>query len=286
MKIEYFQHQQGNFGDELNPYLWNKLFPNLIKQTDDLHFYGIGTILDQRISQQGKAIIFGSGIRKLEFSFNNYRNLDIRFVRGPISANILSKFDAKYIADPAYFLPIAYPSKPLEKKYKVSFMPHYASMKIFPNLEQICRKYEINFISPFAPIEEVTEAIGSSSYVYAEAMHGAITADALRIPWRRVMLASYLHETSIVSELKWNDWMQSVGVKNIPLKIELLTAPSNSTAKFLFDKIITQTLLNRGFKMIGNNPNSCTQLSENKTFENILEKLNEEKIKLINDYER
>lgn len=43
MKLYYGRVPEGNFGDDLNPYLWTKLFPNPIEQyyDDETLFVGI-----------------------------------------------------------------------------------------------------------------------------------------------------------------------------------------------------------------------------------------------------
>ena len=62
MKLCYYHDNEGNFGDDLNAWLWPKLLPGVIQGTakhgDEYYeennreaalLYGIGTILDQRI---------------------------------------------------------------------------------------------------------------------------------------------------------------------------------------------------------------------------------------------
>jgi succinoglycan biosynthesis protein ExoV len=74
MKVIYYQDPLGNFGDELNRWLWPQIFGRAItgfghhgvetraeNNAEDLLFYGIGTILDDRIPEQPEKIIFGSG---------------------------------------------------------------------------------------------------------------------------------------------------------------------------------------------------------------------------------
>ena len=63
-------------------------------------------------------------------------------------------------------------------------MPHiHNATAAAESWQRICQQANIRYIDPRWPIEEVLQAIGSSKLLLAEAMHGAITADALRIPW-------------------------------------------------------------------------------------------------------
>ena len=43
MKLFYFRSSYGNFGDDINPYIWTKLIPDVIDGDDDAIFLGIGT---------------------------------------------------------------------------------------------------------------------------------------------------------------------------------------------------------------------------------------------------
>ena len=46
MKLAYFRDPKRNFGDDLNPWLWDQLLPGLIDDVDDDRFLiGMGTIL-------------------------------------------------------------------------------------------------------------------------------------------------------------------------------------------------------------------------------------------------
>jgi len=65
MKLMYCATSKGNFGDDLNLWLWNELFPEGFFDDDEsTQFYGIGTILHRKIDPAANKVVFGSGARR------------------------------------------------------------------------------------------------------------------------------------------------------------------------------------------------------------------------------
>ena len=66
MKLYYYQKTCGNFGDDLNLWLWKKIFPDAFDEDDKKVFFGIGTIINDRIYDRApnadRIIIFSSGV--------------------------------------------------------------------------------------------------------------------------------------------------------------------------------------------------------------------------------
>jgi succinoglycan biosynthesis protein ExoV len=230
MKLHYFQGNIPNFGDDLNPFIFENLLSELFKREDDLNFYGIGSILDNRVPEKDKNIIFGTGVRGIQVNYPS-KNWDVRFVRGPISAKALQ---CDYIADAAYCLPLLPKSlfnvQPQVKKYKYSFVPY------FRHIENtlLINSFEdngIHIISPVAPLRQVIDEIAASEFVICGAMHGAIVADILRVPWVRFVYGVHGYESRFVSELKWADWMMSISLD--PTKLLEGYPPNISSKKVL-----------------------------------------------------
>src|SRR6266850_3493890 len=100
MKL-YFHHVKGgNFGDDLNQFLWQKLFGELIGNSDDDLFIGIGSIFDNRLAElKQKKIVFGTGLRCQRTLPRIDDSYDIRFLRGPVSSQALGRNDP-WISDP------------------------------------------------------------------------------------------------------------------------------------------------------------------------------------------
>ncbi len=57
MKLYYFIDPSGNFGDDLNPWIWDRLLPDFFDQNADTLFIGIGTLLNHRIPYAAKKIV-------------------------------------------------------------------------------------------------------------------------------------------------------------------------------------------------------------------------------------
>jgi hypothetical protein len=98
----------------------------------------------------------------------------------------------------------------------VSFIPHFRSPAgveaLGIDFERICAHLGINYIDPCGPVEDVLHGIEGSKKIVAEAMHGAIVADALRVPWVPVQLSDR------ILNLKWWDWCRSLSMEYKPLR--------------------------------------------------------------------
>jgi succinoglycan biosynthesis protein ExoV len=222
MEFLYYKDKKGNFGDDLNPWLWTRLFPQ--EKQMEKYFVGIGTVLFQdnklfsNLNDSKERIVFGSGVRPSYKRLSFDDKWDIRFLRGPLSANYLNN-EYNHITDAAYALrqlPNFDEIASVPKKYEVSFIPYFQSLN-YLNWKDICAELGMNYISPHAElgIDHILSEIASSKKIITEAMHGAILADIFRIPWHRLVFSTPHNEGGMVSEFKWNDWMNSVGLKNI-----------------------------------------------------------------------
>ena len=58
MKLHYYKAPQGNFGDGLNEWIWDRLIPGWRNWDEDATLLGVGTILTQRQVSQIATKIF------------------------------------------------------------------------------------------------------------------------------------------------------------------------------------------------------------------------------------
>jgi succinoglycan biosynthesis protein ExoV len=88
-------------------------------------------------------------------------------------------------------------------------MPHLQSMP-HADWEALCARIGFHCIDPRSGVERVLRELQETELLLAEAMHGAIVADALRVPWIPVRMYGRF------AEFKWQDWSQSI---RVPLKL-------------------------------------------------------------------
>jgi succinoglycan biosynthesis protein ExoV len=224
MRNIYYKSPIGNFGDDLNEWLWPQIFN--INEKDNSYFIGIGSILSANFISQyelstGIKTIFGTGVRpslKPPFKFSLDDDWSVQFLRGPLSSKFFNdKYE--YISDAAYALKCTSFYDEIinsEKKYEISLMPYFRSLEFF-DWEKICNDIGVNYISPCSEngIEFTLKEIALSKKLITEAMHGAIVADILRVPWHKFVLTTYYYESPYIAEFKWSDWLGSVKLNSI-----------------------------------------------------------------------
>lgn len=213
MKLTYYVGKDPNFGDDLNPWMWPQLLPNFFDNDEQAAFIGTGSIIGMHQFQHGtKKIVMGSGFVPQYYDNFDRRKFDvhgadwdIRFVRGLHTAKRLNLAPELAIGDSAILL---HSMINLKKKTPdaISFMPHWGSLGR-GNWEKVCHLAGINLIDPRRSVDEVLGELMRSKLVIAEAMHGAIVADALRIPWIPLMPIAAVHRE------KWFDWASALDLK-------------------------------------------------------------------------
>jgi succinoglycan biosynthesis protein ExoV len=209
MKLTYYRDKRGNFGDDLNPWLWERLLPGFLDGRDDVLFVAIGTILNHAIPQTPIKVVFGSGV-----GYGTLPIIDDRWrfyaVRGPLSAARLGLPPETSVTDPAALVATVFQERP--RRRGVSLMPHHESGPRF-DWASFCRRLGIRFLDPAMPIGKLLREIARSELVLAEAMHAAIVADAFRVPWVPLRLNDH------INEFKWQDWCASLDLTCEPASI-------------------------------------------------------------------
>ncbi|MDD5680053.1 MAG: polysaccharide pyruvyl transferase family protein [Candidatus Omnitrophica bacterium] len=212
MKLHYYAFQY-NFGDAINPWLWNKLLPGMLDDNPETVFVGIGTLINDELPKAKHTIVFGSGVGYVK---NHLPQVDqswkIYCLRGPLSAHALNVLTKHAVTDAALLATKYFSSDSVNKKNKFSYMPHMLQANRGGNSwKSVCDDLGIGFISPLWDVEKVISSINSSDCLLTESLHGAIIADGLRVPW--VPIKAFSEE---VLDFKWLDWCASIGVDYIP----------------------------------------------------------------------
>ncbi|NEQ55774.1 MAG: polysaccharide pyruvyl transferase family protein [Leptolyngbya sp. SIO3F4] len=216
MRIFYYRRKDGqpNFGDELNRWLWPQLLPDFFDNDGSTQFIGTGTLLNhllpERTKDADRLIIFSSGVGYERSLAHIPAHWNIVCVRGPLSANRLKLQRHQAITDGGILVRRCFIPKG-NKNNSYAFMPHIHHAN-FANVtwKTLCDEVGIGYIDPRWPIEQILQAITDTEVLLAEAMHGAIVADALRTAWIPVVTSPR------ILSFKWQDWCASIDVPYRP----------------------------------------------------------------------
>ncbi|WP_220719055.1 polysaccharide pyruvyl transferase family protein [Agarivorans litoreus] len=207
MQLFYYKDEVGNFGDDLNPWLWPKLLPEFFNEDSSELLVGIGTLLNHRLPNGKTLHIVGSGVGygQLPAVTDKWK---VHAVRGPYSAKALNLDPSTVVTDSALLL-----RNVMEPTHKengdIGFMPHYLSCRS-ADWENVAEACGFRFISPEWSVDKVFAEMAQCRLMLTEAMHGAIVADALRLPWKAVILGDH------VNQVKWQDWLSTVDMQYQP----------------------------------------------------------------------
>ncbi len=210
-----FTADVANVGDDLNNWLWPRLFGAEFNPKADTLFIGIGSILDNRF-QAGpfaRKIVFGAGARTETSVPHLDASWEIRFVRGPGTAAALGG-TVRWIADPALLIALAFQKQ--TDAGRIGVVPYFRSNADL--WDEIGRQSGLTIISPKLAVNDFIRQVASCRRVFAESMHGAIIADALRIPWRPISAFNRRHEGD-THIFKWTDWCRSMELAFEPLTL-------------------------------------------------------------------
>jgi succinoglycan biosynthesis protein ExoV len=153
-------------------------------------------------------IVFGSGAGYYQLPSPD--GIEVLFVRGPKTAQLIRRswnMSVDWITDPGVL--VADFKKKLENDIPISFVPHWTTLEDDPKLGERLNQIGVKLIDPTLPVESVLELIERSRLVVSEALHGAVVADAFRIPWIPV----YGQHGHL---FKWIDWCDSIGLQYDP----------------------------------------------------------------------
>lgn len=204
-------HGTRNFGDDINPRLLEAVFHPSIVSSADICIVGIGTILNdrelQRVDHFARKIVFSSGVGYGRLNRERFdASWDIACVRGRLSASALGLPESVAVCDGAVLLADIIEQPMTARREQVTFIPHINSHRsVGELLREMCAIESVGYLPPDIDADVFFRTVGESRLVIAEAMHGAIVADALRTPW---IPASFMEHDAF----KWMDWCSSVGL--------------------------------------------------------------------------
>jgi len=221
MRLHYYRGEAEpgpwrNFGDDLNPWFWSQLLSEQFTEdpSDPEVFVGIGTILNDTVPRAQVLHIMGSGAGYGRQGARAEAHWRVHCVRGPLTARTIGVPDRLAITDPAILIPrLAIARSPCERG-RVGFMPHVSMDN--PRMQRVAARAGLAYISPGWDREEVLSGIDACDRIITSAMHGAIVADSLRVPWLACVTSEHIHR------FKWEDWCMSMELSFTPERIPSL----------------------------------------------------------------
>lgn len=222
VKLYRWRGNERNFGDELNGLLWPRLLPNFFDDDAAVLFLGIGSVLDARHPVRPVKLVAGAG-------YGGYENLPavdgrwvIHWVRGPRTARVLRLPTTYGLGDPAIL--VSGPSAAGGRQ--IGFMPHFESLGR-GGWAEAALAAGMTLIDPRDDPDAIIATISTCRLLLSEAMHGAIVADAMRVPWIA------LHPLAAVHRAKWLDWADT-----LDLVVRFRPLPASS----LFERLHASSL--------------------------------------------
>lgn len=147
-------------------------------------------------------VVWGTGVNgKVALGEHCYRRLDVRAVRGPLTAEWLAmnkNIEVPHIfGDPGLLIGHFWP--------ELKTVPKSRKCTIIPNLNEVHRfRDHPSFVSPVAPLERVLRTIAESEYVVGSSLHAIVIADSLGVP-------SALLESGAEPAFKYEDYFRGTG---------------------------------------------------------------------------
>ncbi|WP_163544396.1 polysaccharide pyruvyl transferase family protein [Occultella kanbiaonis] len=207
VELVYYKARGGNFGDDLNEWLWDDLLPGWRAWDPEVALVGVGTILNAGLVPAGRKLVLGSGVGYGQAPNVHERpgDWDIRSVRGPKSATALDVVPTLGVVDPAVMISGLSEFEGLVRGDDVIFIPHHGSNRF--DWTTICAGTGVVHVSPTGDSKEVIKRIATARAVIAESMHAAIIADAFGVPWHAVAISNAFNT------FKWGDWAESLSLE-------------------------------------------------------------------------
>lgn len=215
MKLVY--HKGQNFGDAVNPLIFGAVLGDLLDEGKDELLLGIGSILGLMSppNECKKFIVFSSGFAGGDASTYGdppeiTDKYDVICVRGYMTAKAIGVSEDKVISDGALLVSKVLEIPDEEVIYDFSYMPHIGSLDLYDKWKETVEELGIHFIDPRKSPFEVLKQMKQSKVLFTEAMHGAIIADSLQIPWVPVKT------NKSINDFKWRDYLGTVNLNYSP----------------------------------------------------------------------
>lgn len=192
----FYEHPNGNFGDDLNPWMLSRMTGKKIANARKVfnflgkkEFFFIGSILG--VSFFRKIIVIGSGLMDSKNKIKYSSKSKFLWVRGPLTRQKLIECGfncSKLFGDAAILLPLLV-SPIRSEKYLLGIIPHYLDLD--SNFISKMSKYNnCLIINVSDDVETVISNIASCKMIVSSSLHGLIVSDTYGIPSRWVLISN------------------------------------------------------------------------------------------------
>lgn len=162
MKPFHWESTHGNFGDDLNLWLWDFLLPGLRDVHAQTLLVGVGTVLNTEIlPADGHKLVIGSGFGYGALpDMRDRSQWDVRSVRGPLTAEKAGLPIETGIVDPAVLVTEMPEFQNVSKNGKRTFIPHWesAAAGLWP---EICKTVGLSYLDPRGEAKAVIREIAT-----------------------------------------------------------------------------------------------------------------------------
>ena len=205
-----------NFGDMLGPAVATALVPKEMTASTPSRLLSIGSVL--HFAQDGD-VVWGSGVNgKVTGELVGARRLDVRAVRGPLTARALSDrgIEAPNVfGDPGLLAPALFGvTRAARPTIEVTSLPNLHDLPYWRDAPGL--------LSPRRDFMTVMTTIASSQLVVTSSLHGIVIADALGVPVAPV-------RPTAESMFKYEDYYEGTG-RRLPRFSETVGDASNGSA--------------------------------------------------------
>lgn len=239
-----FSKGKGNFGDELNPYIFERLtdtpfqyidirllndnkvrafiilISNLLRNQIGIReftryliyntiykpkvFLAIGSVL--QLCNYKKSVIWGSGIIATDMKVPQGHYLAVRGLETVNRVRSLGNVCSDIVGDPAILLPRIYKAAS-GKKYKIGIVPHYAH---FDRIKSKFMQEGIIVINLLGNITDIIDAINQCELTVSTSLHGIIVSHSYGVS---SVWAEFKESKLFGDGIKYYDYFSSVKLK-------------------------------------------------------------------------
>jgi len=227
---------QGNFGDQLTPFLCERLSGRAVEHAEP-HLADViacGSVLEPVFWAPGsweryRGFIWGAG-RMYRTPPMGFPNAYVLAVRGRRTLQRIScpSRAAVLLGDPGLLSSLFVRRK--AKRFQLGIVPHWSERE-HPLVRQIASgSPRVTVIDVCQPVQEVIDCISECEAIVASSLHGLVVADALDIPNEWVRFGTSEEERAGMHEFKYRDYYSIYGMAD---KDYLRVEPTDTHATIL-----------------------------------------------------